>query len=173
MDKDSLYWILSTLPQVSAAFVAFIGFLVLWKSDKLMTEKTRIEEIVRQGVLHSNITLKPGLGKVPEIEAIRGTEVLARLRETVTNPSPEQSKKGFEYYTRALKIWDEADLAIKRLTRTLIIFVVIQLAVILFSLWGLPNTPSLAGVSLGWVFVTVIAFMVGSTGYMLFVCLRA
>src|SRR3990167_7281168 len=47
MDKEALYWILTTLPQVAAALVAFIGFLALHSLDEPLRRREQIENFTR------------------------------------------------------------------------------------------------------------------------------
>ncbi|MEO7859404.1 MAG: hypothetical protein ABIU05_02995 [Nitrospirales bacterium] len=47
LDVDRLYWALSTLPQVGAALIAFIGFLVLDSMSKIEQRCKILEEHIR------------------------------------------------------------------------------------------------------------------------------
>ncbi len=48
MDADSLFWALSTLPQVNAALIAFIGFLVLDSLTKIDARCAVIENLIER-----------------------------------------------------------------------------------------------------------------------------
>jgi hypothetical protein len=50
MSEEALYWVLSTLPQVSAAFVAFIGFLALQSLVEPYRRCAQLEDVCRQHV---------------------------------------------------------------------------------------------------------------------------
>jgi hypothetical protein len=50
MEKEPLYW-MSTLPQVSAALVAFIGFLALDSLDEMDFDTTVVLMVVTVGIM--------------------------------------------------------------------------------------------------------------------------
>jgi hypothetical protein len=60
MDPTALYYALSTIAQCAAALAALIGFLGLWRLDRLKQERAQAIQIIdRQLDLASQIT---GLG---------------------------------------------------------------------------------------------------------------
>jgi hypothetical protein len=50
VDTDSLYWALSTLPQVAAALVAFIGFVVQQRIAEVEARAAPLEKYIRESV---------------------------------------------------------------------------------------------------------------------------
>ena len=52
MDSTALYYTLSTIAQCAAALAALIGFLGLWRLDRLRNEESLIEQRIVEVFLH-------------------------------------------------------------------------------------------------------------------------
>ena len=200
MEKDALYWTLSTLPQVSAALVAFIGFLALQSLDEPLRRRA---EFVDKSRKHVRDYCAPEEWKNFVTRTWYGIEVMSRddlareIDSLLDDASPSGTKRRFaiprkkaetevfhlpdDAKTRTPFIvlrdyrreWRIVDQQINWTQRVLKGFVSIHLLVILGTLSLIPYIPRLAGYP--WIEETIVAtalLMVVTVGIMIFVALK-
>jgi len=166
MDKESLYWALSTLAQVSAALVAFIGFFVLNAISEVAKAAAQIAEDAKEFV--SNFPRTEGgkskLSQLSELEirALSDRKFMVYAGET-------GGDIGNVNIGAQLKAWTPLDGKIREAQRVLIVFIGWNLAIICLSVSGVALVPILVD----WpgllpTFFVVVASMVLTAGAVLY-----
>ena len=157
-DGDSLYWAFSTLPQVSAALVAFIGFLALQSVLEISARCSAIEEDTRQFLLMNRHRLREGsvLSAVPvgEIRTMWGVRLMNRVLEHLSGEDTKQSNTAGSLQSY-INIWQPLHDWRQRLFRVLVVFIGWNLLLMVVSLCLLPfssGLTSVPGVGGAWVF---------------------
>ena len=172
MDKEALYWVLSTLPQVSAALVAFIGFLALQSLDEPSRRRRQMENNCRELVKDWGEFKTLGWA---EIETLSSDELMSKVRAVLKELRSETTEKGTmpamlrDYY----RGWNTADQHIRNGHLVLTVFVLFHLLVIFISLSAIPYIPCLENAS--WTTGATVAIsilMVVTVGIMIFVALK-
>lgn len=179
MDKEALYWVLSTLPQVSAALVAFIGFLALQSLDEPSRRCAQLEDSCRTYIQDINRNVPIGkFGELTwfEIDALSPEVLMENVGTFLETPNPaamqgapDMEKMLSTYYRE----WERLDSQTRKTRKALAVFVVFHLLVIGVSLSLIPYIPYLATAS--WTAVATIAtsiLMVVTVGIMIFVALK-
>jgi hypothetical protein len=182
MEKEALYWILSTLPQVSAALVAFIGFLALQSLDEPSRRRTEFVDKSRKHVRDyceaegwKNFVTRTWYG----IE-VMSRDDLAREIDSLLDaslPDDANTRTPFVVLRDYRREWRIVDQQINWTQRVLKGFVSIHLLVILGTLSLIPYIPRLAPRLAGypWIEEAVVAtalLMVVTVGIMIFVALK-
>lgn len=173
MDKEALYWILTTLPQVAAALVAFIGFLALHSLDEPLRRREEIENLTRKDLRERRATtyadhLK-GNKKMLDLVygplySISGDEL---MREVDLWLKPIGADLGPVRYYPAT--WTRLTRKIRETYWVMGVFAVLHLAIIGACLIMIPYIPSLENLpSLKVLFIVETAIMVIATGVMIF-----
>ncbi len=154
VDDQSLYWTLSTLPQVCAALVAFIGFLILQSLDEPTRRREFFYSECRGYVLANGTTQESALHAASK-NIIFGMEPATFMAHFELAVQKRQLKGGVpewagDYHLR----WSETNRYIERARARLAKFVTLNLVVILASLLLLPIVPKIAdyGLAMGLVF---------------------
>jgi len=199
MDKEALYWVLSTLPQVSAALVAFIGFLALQSLDEPLRRRAEFLDKSRKHV--QNYCAPEGWKNFATLTwygiEVMSRDDLAREIDSLLDASLSGTKRRFaiprkKAETEVFHLPDDAntrtpfvilrdyrrewrivDQQINWTQRVLKGFVSIHLLVILGTLSLIPYIPRLAGYP--WIEEAVVAtalLMVVTVGIMIFVALK-
>jgi hypothetical protein len=163
MDREALYWVLSTLPQVSAAFVAFIGFLTLLGLDeplKLKADRVAyLRSFVKENFHSLNFERLAKMG-LPRVSVMTDEELMDALAD---------------FFTSAHALWPYYDSIIKmnayiaRVRKFLVGFATSHLVVILTSLLLLPFADTLKnyrGMTCLIVLLTLVT--VATSGYMVY-----
>jgi len=178
MEKEALYWILSTLPQVSAALVAFIGFLALQSLEEPSRRRRQMEDYCRE--LVKEPTLNKNLGKFETlgwyaIEALSSDELMSEVSSVLKNLQSETGEQGtaLAILRRYYPEWNTANQKIRKVHKVLTVFVLFHLLVIFISLSAIPYIPNLENAS--WTAgptVAISILMVVTVGIMIFVALE-
>ncbi len=172
MDNEALYWILSTIPQVSAALVAFIGFLALYALAEPSRRKAEVETSARKfiGDTRSNPAMGVNIFTTPpyhRLEVVSGSQLMQKVESFLNEPC-SQGTSGVELQNY-LGTWRELESRIRRVNRLLAGFVAWHLFLILASLALLSNVSLLASVSGLSVAIIIVALgMVISVGIMVY-----
>jgi hypothetical protein len=180
MDKEALYWMLSTLPQVSAALVAFIGFLALQSLEEPRRRGAELEDKSRKHVENSYASESwKNFGIFFEIEVMSSKELAIKIDSLLDAHRLETPKRGsaLEVLRGYRKEWRIVDQQINGTQRFLKGFVSIHLLVIGGTLSLIPYIPRLAPRLAGypWIEEAVVAtalLMVVTVGIMIFVALK-
>jgi hypothetical protein len=103
MDRNALYYALSTIAMVAAALAALIGFLGMWRLDRLRDEMNRIEPDLLQ-LISQTSHLTPQVQIVgadrPDIRRVPQWELSRAVDNVITDPKNEierQIKPELEY----------------------------------------------------------------------------
>lgn len=94
MTDTAFYYALSTIAQCAAALIGFLG---LWRLDRLRDEDTQMEQTLRGLIIL--ITSKPPLRMTKEF-------VLERCRRIVTTPQPEPEEQSKPQIEPRLTRWE-------------------------------------------------------------------
>ena len=171
MDKETLYWVLSTLPQVSAALVAFIGFLALQSLEEPRRRRAEFEGKSRKHVL--DYTRERGKNFVEPLTwfqiEVMSSDDLARRIDALASDDDTSTVILRDYR----KAWRIADQQINCTQKVLTVFVSIDLLVIGGTLSLIPYIPRLAGYP--WIEEAVVAtalLIVVTVAIMIFVALK-
>jgi len=169
---DSWFWALSTLPQVGAALIAFIGFLVIDSMSKIDSRCQQIEAEVRTWVLreagqppslvHGDPT---GLG----IKTMRGDRLIKEIRSSCIS-NANYAKRWGSGAKSWLDIWEPLNNWRENIRCYLKWFVAWNLFVMLTSLVLLPfgNALSSASAIVGVVWTATSLSVVVSTAVMVY-----
>jgi len=174
MDKEALYWILTTLPQVAAALVAFIGFLALHSLDEPLRRREEIEHLTRKDLREQRAKAYDDFLKKNKemtniaynlLYSISGYELMKAvdlwLRSITADIGPVKHN---------LATWTKLNQRIRETYRVMAVFVVLHLVIIAACLAMIPYIPSLVNLpSLKLLFIGEVAIMVIATGTMIFV----
>jgi hypothetical protein len=149
MDENSLFWLLSTLPQVSAALVALIGFLALQRLDQLSRRKSQLEVQATDLVVTRHPRKPPfdQLGTL-RIQGMTGSEFMTTLRQASRDTPEYQS---FSWYCDK---WEPLDTSGKAVRNRLRSFALRNLVVICAALTILPLVPAIGWLGKFAIFVT-------------------
>ena len=166
MDADSLYWTLSTFPQVSAALVAFIGFLALSSVEESRKRRAQIEKQLKEMLPH----IVKDVSWL-EIEVWSSKQLMERINYILSNPEQTGARQ-LPQLREFRDLWSSADRQVRFIERPLICFVLLHLTVILASLGALPYVPLLIGLPyLRKVAILVAVAICATTVHILFVTL--
>lgn len=135
MDKDALYWLLSTLPQVAAALVAFVGFLGLQRIEQISQHKASIERRARgfDSSIYEKGKFKTGQQR--DLELMSGVEFMLTLKASL----PDIPDNGWhKYYCNE---WTPLYERVEKLQKQLNFFALKNVTVIVISLVALPFIP--------------------------------
>jgi len=173
VDRDSLYWTLSTLPQVSAAYIAFVGFLALESLKEPLRRQAEMENLTRRQLLDW-LNLPPlgalVIGMFPTFQEVRSTpgdDLMEKIGHLLKDQKIPQMAAFDEYYL----VWIGANNWIRRQRGLFSVFIIINLAICLISLSLLPNVRALEGTRPGCFALAVMLaalFMILSTGWMVY-----
>jgi len=156
MDEEALYWALSTLAQVNAALIAFVGFLSLQSIVEVSDRCKSLEEQTRDYLIRSHHYLKDGALKnmpQPIYHAIDGVRLMLMAVEELGNADPSQS-------ATVAKVRSYSDVWIKlypgrgRFSRVLAVFIGWNLFMLVSCLLLLafgPQTSEISGVKVAWI----------------------
>lgn len=140
MDKESLYWALSTLAQVSAALVAFIGFFVLNAISEVAKAAGEIAEDAKEFVIRYGHTQ----GGTSRLSLLSESEIVALSdRKFMAYAAETQGSIGTVNIGAQLKAWTPLDGKIREAQRVLIVFIGWNLTIICLSVSGVPLVPIL------------------------------
>lgn len=173
MDKEALYWILTTLPQVAAALVAFIGFLALHSLDEPLRRREQIENLTRKDLREKRAKTYDDYLKRNQkmrniaydlLDSISGDELMKAvdlwLRPIVADIGP------VKHYPAT---WTKLNQRIRETYRVMGVFVALHLVIIAACLAMIPYIPSLVNLPpLKLLFIGEVAIMVIATGTMIF-----
>lgn len=173
MDKDALYWLLSTLPQVSVALVAFVGFLALFSLEKTLSRRNEIEKLTRRDISEklSSYPFRAG-DRIHQIgfhtlDTEPGDSLMSAV-ECFFQSSGDKLPLLQTYYDT----WKKLDLLIKSMYKALVVFVSFNLFVIGGCLTSLVFVPNLVMLPhLQSVFVAIGILMTVLAGFMIFLSL--
>lgn len=169
---DSWFWALSTLPQVGAALIAFIGFLVIDSMSKIDSRCREIEAEIRKWVLReagqppSLVQGDPtGLG----IRTMRGDRLIKEIRHACMS-SPDYAKKWGSNAQSWLDLWEPLNKWRENVRCYLTWFVGWNLFVMFLSLLLLPLSNALSGASaiVGVVWAVTSLSVVVSAAFMVY-----
>lgn len=169
MDKEALYWVLSTIPQVSAALVAFIGFLVMSSLDEPTRKRERFENLVRQDLmqkLETTNTIYKRFAEVGKIEVMPADTLMDKIEFLITMSPPIEHLQKYHVGWKPLNQW------VKKVRRWLGAFVFCHLFIIAGSLCSLPFSPSISGLPyILFAIIVCIVVLAVSSGVMIFTAL--
>jgi hypothetical protein len=173
MDSTALYYALSTIAQCAAALAALIGFLGLWRLDRLREEARQIEPQLRElmsrtGRLTPTVQRVPG--ERPDLHRIPRWELNRRIDDVIANPQTgiEQEVQPALQATRQRGRHLPGEQ--QRLLRVLRIFLGVTLIILLAAIvgflfvdqikhrWWTPWALGLASLALVW-FPFVVVFV--------------
>lgn len=147
MDKESLYWTLSTLPQVCSALVAFIGFLVLDSLREIENRRSGIDDQLRRALQRMQPRRGGFVGLSSEkIEAMSGDELAKLTEEALALPEVPEGERWPSFYCQAR---GALDWQVKQSRRVLGQFVKFNLGAIAACLIALPILPAICQISGG------------------------
>lgn len=166
LDVDRLYWALSTLPQVGAALIAFIGFLVLDSMSKIEQRCKILEEHIREWAKGFSKVLEK-IGHPTEM----GVRVIpfGKLVEIIQTLRSAQEIMLVSPHEADLSSWQPLDNWRKGTRGRLIVFVSLNLFLTALSLVLIPFAENLAPYSLtcGIIWCLSVLLMVACTLWML------
>jgi len=194
MNSETLYWILSTIAQVNAALIAFVGFLALSVLNTLNSGREEMKELCIRNIIDHNISeFRTAL------EQIGLTELFPQRNETYYRSMPpdefmnrliKAQEKGkelaaadymigtlekitgeskFSYLTYPLFRWRSLTARRQGLSRNLVDYLGLNLAILLFSLISIPLVPIVVVIpGLIWVLVVVSFSIALSTAIMVY-----
>jgi len=145
LDVDRLFWALSTLPQVGAALIAFVGFLVLDSLSKIEQRCKVLEDHIRRWAKdYSEV-----LGKIGHPTEM-GVRVILfdKLVEIMRTLHVERKIKLVSAHEADLDSWQPLDNWRKGTRRRLIFFASLNLGLMTLSLGLLPFAKNFAPYSL-------------------------
>src|SRR5438128_7587923 len=165
MSAETLYWILSTIPQVSAALVAFIGFLVLSILDEPSRRRQEFENLTRQEIREKTEFTLPSYQRFKEvgeqIHVIPGDKLMEMVGPLLSQPPRLTHLERYQDGWQRLNRW------IKRTRGLLLVFIFCQLVIIAASLGLIPFIPSVVSIPyLSVVIIFAIVIMVFTSGVM-------
>jgi hypothetical protein len=175
MSEESLYWALSTLPQVTAALIAFVGFLALEVLSKMDARCGLIEDLIRQTPDHKLklflLNLTPSDTRGLGIRTISGGEMMKSIIRAIDEGSLAAEALG--HLTADIMIWTPLNEWREKTRLRLKVFVCSNLAITIACLLLLPLSPILASyylmASISWlVMITWVGFSAGILLYRLF-----
>jgi hypothetical protein len=175
MSEEALYWVLSTLPQVAAAFVAFIGFLALQSLVEPYRRCGQLEDSCRQhvGDVNRNVPIGDfGSLKWFEIDALPAEILMrnvAKFTKEPNAPAQQQSPGTITLLSTYYREWERLDTQIGTTRRVLTVFVLIHVVLITVCLSLIPFITSL--VNARWTIAATIATIIvmgGSVAIMMF-----
>lgn len=161
LDVDPFFWALSTLPQVGAALIAFIGFLVLDSMSKIEQRCKVLEEHIRQWAKDYSEVLEK-IGHPTEM----GVRVILfdKLVKIVRTLHIEGKIKLVSAHEADLGSWQPLDDWRRGTRRRLIFFVCLNLGLMALSLALLPFAKNLAPYSLTFGIVWCLGALLMTTG---------
>jgi hypothetical protein len=174
MDNETLYWILSTLPQVSAALVAFIGFLALQSLEEPSGRRTEFEAKTRRfcddyfaqrewaDLVEKNLFTIQVMSRDELSMFIDSILLKALFSETWKSRTDTLHLHGYR------NEWKRIDQQINRTQKRLTVFVSFHLVVIVVTLSLIPFIESLK--SFPWIKEALVATAVvmgGTVGCMI------
>lgn len=138
MDPTWLYYALSTIAQCAAALAALIGFLGLWRLDRLREEREHaIQMIYRQANFSQLIT---GLGLGQEIARL-GDEYFVQRAEEYTNVLELENGRDSQAKLELKRVtarWRAVPVEQRRLMHALYRFLGVTLAILVLAIVGIP-----------------------------------
>jgi hypothetical protein len=141
MDEQALYSVLTILPQVSAALVAFIGFLGLNSLEEPLRRKAQIEQGAETQVRQiPEQHLNKAIDRIVRRPAgfFSGTEIMRAVHTWVKEHEGQD-----ERLETLLARWSAVNCRIVKTRRALTVFISFHLVIIGVSLYLLPQSASL------------------------------
>ena len=173
MDADSLFWALSTLPQVNAALIAFIGFLVLDSLTKIDARCAVIEnpikdtpfDVVKLFLLGLNKNDTRGLA----LRTMDGAKMMKALIAEVDKKT-SIAQAGGGHLDADIAIWKPLNQWREETVLRLRLFLIVNLFVLTLSLLLLPFSKLLASYAIlvrpAWLLISLLALL--STAAMIY-----
>lgn len=169
MDADSLFWALSTLPQVNAALIAFVGFLVQDSLSKIDARCAVIEDLIRNTPYNTLKLFLLGLNKNDTRGlALRTMEGGKMMKALLAEIDRGMNIAEFGGHLQAdIDIWRPLNQWREETRRHLRIFLIVNLSVLTLSLVLLPFSKFLesyaAGAGTAWFVISSLAMVSTAT----------
>lgn len=166
MDADSLFWALSTLPQVNAALIAFVGFLVQDSLTKIDARCAMIENLIKDTPFDAVKLFLLGLNKNDTrglaLKTMDGAKMMKALIAEVDKRTTI-AQAGGGHLEADIAIWKPLNQWREETRRRLRIFLFVNLCVLILSLVLLPFSKFLASyatvASPAWLLISLLAML--------------
>ena len=169
MDTESLFWALSTLPQVNAALIAFVGFLVQDSLSKIDARCAVIEDLIKNTSDNALRRFLLGLNKNDTrglaLRTMDGGKMMKGLLAEI-----DRGTNIFEFggHLQAdIDIWRPLNQWREETRRRLRIFLIVNISVLSLSLVLLPFSkflePYAAVTGTGWFLIASLAMLSTAT----------
>lgn len=141
MTADTLYYALSTIAQCAAALAALIGFLGLWRLDRLRDERTQAEHYLRWMMYREHLNMDPQ--NAQEVMILPTDRLIAEASSILAANAREESDARLRELTEkfrytldveALQRWLALPDKQRQLMDVLVIFLLGTLAVLVITI---------------------------------------
>jgi hypothetical protein len=177
MDPTALYYALSTIAQCAAALAALIGFLGLWRLDRLQEERTQAAHYLRWMMYREHLSNDPQ--NAQEVMILSTDRLIAEAGSFLAANAREESdarlrelleKFRHSIDIQAYKRWNTLPDEQRRLMHVLRIFLMGTLSILVLAIVGIPFVGTLH--TWPWTFTILIILASVGLGVGLFYFVR-